>query len=133
MRISRNTFYYIEKELYDYKKTKEYLIELEKDIMLSTPPKYEIRSTDVSDIVFHIVTMMTTHKLKARMEQVVKVIDRLLKEMDSIVRDALSDKYWERPSKSWSRIAFDHSVDNSTLYRWRVAFVKKIAAELGLK
>jgi hypothetical protein len=75
MRLRRSTFYYIEKELYDYPQTKRHLKELHDNILNSTPPKHEIRSTDISDPTFYIATMLTTHKLKLRMEEIIFVID----------------------------------------------------------
>ena len=76
--------------------------------------------------------MLTTHKLKVRMEEIVMVIDTVFCRTDPIARDALIDKYWERPHKSWSHIAFEHSVGKSTLYKWRSELIKNLADELGI-
>jgi len=133
VRLHRSTFNYIEKELYDYPQTKRHLKKLHDDILNSTPPKHEIRSTDVSNPTFYIVSMLTTHKLKLRMEEIIFVIDVAMVDTESRYREAFEDKYWERPSISWTKLSFDHDIPESTLYRLRSIFINKIAESLGMQ
>lgn len=132
MRITRKVFQYIEKEMYAYHATKRHLKQLHDDILHSTPPQFEIRSTAVSDPTFYIVCMLTTHKLKLRMEEIIFVIDLALVCRDNAIRDAIEDKYWERPRTNWEIISFEHNVDRKTLYRWRKEFITDVATKLGM-
>lgn len=132
MKLRKSTFRYIENEIYDHHDTKKALEELTEDIILSTPPHKEIRSTDVSDPTFMTASMLATNKIRTRMIDTVYSIDIALINLDPEVRDVLEDKYWTRTYMTWQQIADDHHVVIRTLNRWRTCFVEDVAKRMGI-
>lgn len=132
MKLRKNTFRYIENEIYDHHDTKKAVDELEEDIILSTPPYMEIRTADKKDPTLSAASALATNKIRMRMIDTIYAIDIAFIQLAPEWRDPLEDKYWERPHLRWIDVALYHSLDNSTLYRWRVYFVEDVAKRLGL-
>jgi len=130
--LRKDTFRYIEKEIYDYPQTLTHLQELREDIMYATPEVQEIRSTDISDPTFRTVSILTTHKLKLRMEEIIFVIDLAFVNTLPEIRDILQDKYWHNPAKRWADVAEQYNTHTRQLHRFRSAFVQDIARRLGM-
>lgn len=132
MKLRKSTFRYIENEIYDHNDTKQALFDLEEDIILSTPPYKEIRTPDPKDPTFTTASMLATNKIRMRMIDTVYAIDISFIALAPEQRDVLEDKYWTRPFLRWIDIALFHSLDKTTVYRWRNDFVEDVAKRLGL-
>jgi len=132
VKLRKNTFKYIEQEIYSYYETRKRAEEITLDIAYSTPPQHEIRSTDISDPTFVTAHILATHKERLRMIDTVEAIHESISSLDPEVYDVLNDKYWTRPYLSWINVADIHNIGKSTLYQWRSHFVKSVAMRLGM-
>ncbi len=130
--IRKNTFRYIEQEIYDFKETQKKLNELTLDIIERTPIPQEIRTPEPKDPTGLSASILATHKERMRMIDTVYAIQSVIQAFDPEIFDVLEDKYWTRSYLTWQQAAEFHHVDRTTIYRWRTAFVGAIAKKMGI-
>lgn len=130
MKVRRDIFLYIEKELYDFEDTKKKFEDVTQDIIHYTPENNEIRTLDISDRVGQTVIKLLTNQDLKRMEQVIYAISISLITTKPIYREIIEEKYFKKQYITWEELAEIYSVDVTTIYRQRVKFIKNVAKRL---
>lgn len=131
MKLSKATFRHIEKELYCYHDTKEYIKELREQIMDEVPKDVVgIKPTGYRSSITEIKgTKLADHKLLREMERITKVIEEVYTRLPDERKRMIELKYWS--NLSTKQVAEKLHVDDSTIRRWRQAVVYAIALRLG--
>ena len=130
MKLERDIFVYIEKELYDFEDTKKKFEDITQDIIHYTPPYEEIRTLEISDRTGKTALKLLTDKDIKRMEKVIYSISISLIKTGLPYREIFEDKYFKHPYKTWEELSETYGVDVSTIYRQRVKLIEKIDRRL---
>lgn len=139
MSLKRETFKYIESEVYDLPATKKE-IELRRQEILypfdEEPDSNNIKGAasvrTISDTTSNTATLLVEDRKLKRMEDVasaiMKVYDSLIDEKKEIIKLY----YWQKPRLlTWDGVAEKTHTPKRTALRWRRSFIHDIAKELG--
>lgn len=126
--VRKDTFKYIEGEVTAYYETLEALHQLEYETLYGEPGRTDAPYTATGQVV----TLLIEHKRMNRMREVTKAIGKIYGQLMDEHRALVDLYYWHRPGElSWDAVAYQLNVSRATALRWRTAFVRDIARELG--
>lgn len=139
MKLRRETFKYIENEVYDLPATKREIDMRRQEILYpfnDEPDENDVKGASsvrtISDTTARTASLLVEDKKLKRMEDVAsaifKVYDGLIDEKKRIIKLY----YWQKPRLlTWDGVAKETNTSRSTCLRWRRKFIQDIAEELG--
>ena len=138
MKLKRQTFKYIEREIYDLHDTIKEIKVIEYDIIhgnnidSENPVPGRISARKASDTTAVKATELVEHKKLQRMKEKVNAILKVYNSLPEEKKRLIELYYWERPGElTWDGIAKELNMGRATAIRWRNAFVKRVAQEMG--
>jgi len=131
---------YIEAELRDYHQTRKDLTEAKEDIALSGSVLLNNLGANTGTQTHRVgrpteaktIAILTNKRIK-RMEQVIRAIEVVTKELPEEKIKLVQLKYWQRPRRlTDAGIAMELNIGRRTLYYWAEEICVAIAIELGM-
>ena len=138
LKLKRQTFKYIEREIYDLHDTIKEIKVIEYDIMhgsnidVDSPKPGRTSVRPISDPTAVKATELVEHRRLKRMKEKVNAILKVYNSLPEEKKRLIELYYWERPGElTWDGIAKELNMGRATAIRWRNAFVKRVAQEMG--
>ena len=138
MKLKRQTFKYIEQEIYDLHDTIKEIKAIEYDIIYGNiadsenPIPGRVSAREATDPTAIKATELVEHKKLQRMKEKVNAILKVYNSLPEEKKRLIELYYWERPGElTWDGIAKELHIGRATAIRWRNAFVKQVAQEMG--
>lgn len=134
-KLSKEAFRHVEKELYDYHRTKREIDRLRDEILYASGERddnADIRSGRIGDPTGQRATVLAMNPSLEHMEAVVSAIDAVLHILEEPQKQLVLMYYWTRNAKyTWVGIGGKIGVHEKTARRWRDDIVAAIAEKMG--
>lgn len=129
---SKEARLYIAKQIGRYHLIKKEITNLENDILLGVAPtgRREGRHTDV---VAAKATALATDKTLKQMRYFVEAFDSVYEKLPDEKQRMIKLIYWHHRRLNCNGVGMEIGVDGSTIGRWRMAILSKIAERMGLQ
>src|SRR5690554_94875 len=138
LKLKRQTFKYIEREIYDLHDTIKEIKVIEYDIIhgndtdIDSPQPGRTSARTINDTTAIKATELVEHKRPKRMKEKVNAILKVYNSLPEEKKRLIELYYWERPGElTWDGVAKELHIGRATAIRWRNAFVKRVAKEMG--
>lgn len=138
MKLKRQTFKYIEQEIYDLHDTIKEIKAIEYDIIYGNisdsenPIPGRVSAQEATDQTAIKATELVEHKKLQRMKEKVNAILKVYNSLPEEKKRLIELYYWEHPGElTWDGIAKELNMGRATAIRWRNAFVERVAQEMG--
>jgi len=138
LKLKRQTFKYIEREIYDLHDTIKEIKVIEYDIIhgndtdIDSPQPGRTSVRTINDTTAIKATELAEHKRLKRMKEKVNAILKVYNSLPEEKKRLIELYYWERPGElTWDGVAKELHIGRATAIRWRNAFVKRVAQEMG--
>lgn len=133
--VKKNTFRYIEGELYAYKDTVKEIKRLREQIIHD---KEEDENSGGSpgnlpgDPTGMVATKLATHKTLQKMVEMVDAIDSTYEQVGDEHRAVIDIKYFGNHNLYWDDVAYKLSMHRNTVFKYRKEFIIVLANKLGV-
>lgn len=131
MKLQRDYFKFIEREMYNYDSYKKELEELCEDIISGRP--YELTTTisvgSIPGPTWRKTEKLLTNKVIIRMEKTINAIDRALERLGEEHRKLFNLRY--QKCCPWQEVCMELPVSRSNYFRMRKELVYAVAHEMG--
>lgn len=131
VQLSRAVFQYIEYELLNYDTTRQVLDELREDVIgETTRPEVMVSGGRTPDPTVTKTVKLVQCAALARMERVVRAVDRSLGKLSDNHRHLFDAKYCR--CMKWPQVCREMAISERSFFRIRRELVAMVAHELGL-
>ena len=129
--VSKEARQYVAKEIRRYHEIKNELTELEKDIIFGTPDT--VGGTGISDSVGNKATALASNKRIQQMQLFINVFDDVYSQLPPEKQKMIKLLYWHNRYLNCNGVGRLVGADGSTIGRWRIAILSRIAERMGLE
>lgn len=121
---------YVAKEIEQYQATKREIVNIEKDILYGSVTG---TSHGHSDVVATKATALVAHKSLQQMRNFVDAFEDTFNKLPKEKQKMIELLYWSNRELNCNGVGIELNVDGSTIGRWRMAILSRIAERMGLK